>query len=42
MGWWLAFLATTAVDETDLGNDRWRLVPMPVPDGIGISLEYQR
>jgi hypothetical protein len=42
MGWWLAYLATSAVDETDLGNQRWRLVPLPVPDGVGFALEYQR
>jgi hypothetical protein len=42
MGWWLAYLATSAVDETDRCNERWRLVPLPVPDGVGFSLEYQR
>ncbi len=41
MGWALAYLAATAVQETDTGQRGWRLIPRSPTDGSGIALQYR-
>ena len=40
LGWWMAYVAATAVDDTQQGN--LKIVPMPVADGLGMGVEYRR
>lgn len=43
LGWWMAYLATCAVDLTNLEMGNYRVMPMPVgSDGYGIGVEYRR
>jgi len=41
LGWWMAFLAASAVRATEDPNSRWRLLPYTTFDGTGVSLEYR-
>lgn len=41
LGWWLAFLAASAVDATDDPKSKWRFLPYMTSDGSGLALEYR-
>lgn len=40
LGWWMAYVAATAVDNTEQGN--LTVFPLPVANGIGMGVEYRR
>jgi len=40
LGWWMAYLAASAVDHTQQDKDL-TIFPMPVADGIGAAVEYR-
>ncbi len=42
LGWWLAYLAESAVDRSHRPNAKYRLFAYPNPGGIGLGLEYVR
>ena len=39
LGWWMAYVAATAVDDTEQGN--LTVFPLLMDDGIGAGLEYR-
>lgn len=40
LGWWLAVLASEAVDQTNDGvNTGWRIVPLTPEHGDGLAIE---
>lgn len=41
LGWWLAWLAVRAVDETNRQEEQARLVPLPPSAGTGVGLEFR-
>jgi hypothetical protein len=41
LGWWMAFCAATAVDETGPHERHWEITPMPATDGMGMAFTYQ-
>lgn len=41
LGWWMAFLAASAVDASDHPDSRWRLYPYSTGDGSGILAEFK-
>lgn len=41
LGWWMAYLAASAVDATDHGNSRWSFSPYLTGDGTGVVGEYR-
>lgn len=43
LGWWMAYLACSAVDRTENGCDRcYSLVPLTTPEICGVGLVYRR
>lgn len=42
MGWWIAYLASSAVDGTFSENQNWSIQPIPMGDGAGalVTLRY--
>jgi hypothetical protein len=36
LGWWIAYLACTAVDETETQIKDVRFMPVPMGDGFGM------
>ena len=40
LGWWVAYLAGSAVDRTDDAHRNHRFLVYPVGDGIGAGVEY--
>jgi membrane-associated phospholipid phosphatase len=42
MGWGLAYLAATAVDETARGEVTYKVVPLPIPGVSGMGIEIRR
>jgi membrane-associated phospholipid phosphatase len=42
LGWWMAYLAATAVDNTQRGPGQLAFFPMPISEGIGVGLQYRR
>jgi len=40
LGWWMAYVAATAVDDTEQGN--LTVFPLSMADGIGMGVEYRR
>ncbi len=38
-GWWIAWLATTSVDQTYLAERNLQIYPFPVEDGVGAAFE---
>ena len=42
LGWWMAYIAATAVDETQLGKHNVSIFPWAMGDGTGIGVEYRR
>lgn len=41
LGWWMAYCAATAVDTTQRASTDWKVVPLPVDDGVGMTIMYQ-
>ncbi len=41
LGWWVAYLAASAVDVTENPNHRWRLTPYTTGDSTGILAEFK-
>lgn len=40
LGWWMAYIAASAVDATDDPGSHWRLIPTTVGNGSGLAVEY--
>ena len=40
LGWWLAFLASEAVDDTHDELGSWKIVPLPLSSGQGVGVEW--
>ena len=41
LGWWMAWIATNAVDVTQHPDRNWRVFPMAYPGATGIAFEYR-
>ncbi|XZE44058.1 phosphatase PAP2 family protein [Pirellulaceae bacterium SH467] len=41
LGWWMAYLAASAIDATDNPNARWRFYPYSTGDGSGMMAEFR-
>ena len=41
LGWWMAYLAASAIDATDDPNSRWRFYPISTGDGSGMMAEFR-
>jgi hypothetical protein len=41
LGWWMAYCAAAAVDTTNRNPSDWHVVPLPIDDGVGMSLTFQ-
>ncbi|MDB4440051.1 hypothetical protein N9153_03925, partial [Planctomicrobium sp.] len=41
LGWWVAFLATRAVDHTQSGKSNWSFTPWMTPDSTGVRAEIR-
>jgi hypothetical protein len=41
LGWWMAYCAATAVDETGPHDSHWDVSPWPMPNGGGMAVTYQ-
>ena len=40
LGWWLAYLAASAVNRSQLSNPDSRILVLPQPGGVGAVIEY--
>lgn len=40
LGWWLAYLSTRSVDQTNRDRSTVQLVPLPTSPGVGLLYEY--
>lgn len=41
LGWWMAYLAASAVDSTDTPNSRWKFYPYSAGEGSGMLAEFR-
>ncbi|MCA9128573.1 MAG: phosphatase PAP2 family protein [Planctomycetales bacterium] len=41
LGWWMAYLAASAIDATDNPNSPWRFYPYSTGDGSGMMAEFR-
>lgn len=41
LGWWMAYCAATAVDNTDREQSNWSIMPLPMINGGGMAITYQ-
>ncbi len=41
LGWWMAYLAASAIDATDNPNARWRIYPYSTGDSSGTMAEFR-
>lgn len=41
LGWWMAYLAASAIDATDDPNSRWHFYPYSTGDGSGMMAEFR-
>jgi hypothetical protein len=41
LGWWLAYLSTSAVDWTDHSKGDWILSPVAMEDGLGVGVVHR-
>ncbi len=41
LGWWMAYLAASAIDATDNPNVRWKLYPYSTGDSSGMMAEFR-
>lgn len=42
LGWWIAYLAASAVDETESEVRRFEVVPLILSEGAGLGIEFRR
>lgn len=42
LGWWMAYLACRAVNDTQTFNRRFEMLPMTEPDTVGIQMVWSR
>jgi len=42
LGWWMAYLASSAVDKTERDYDHLTLTPVATPEMVGIGVLYER
>lgn len=42
LGWWMAYLAASAVDETETGYEHLTFLPVTTPEMVGIGMVYER
>ncbi|GAB4143996.1 MAG: hypothetical protein Tsb009_15490 [Planctomycetaceae bacterium] len=42
LGWWMAYLAASVVDQTDSAANGPQIVPIPASHGSGIGIEFRR
>lgn len=42
LGWWMAYVAATAVDQAEQPQNNLTVLPVPMADGIGVGIEYRR
>lgn len=42
LGWWMAYLAVSSVSQTELDDQAYRIVPLPIANGAGIGIEFRR
>jgi hypothetical protein len=42
LGWWMAYLASSAVDKTEDVYEHLTLVPVTTPEMVGIGAIYER
>ncbi|MCA9068590.1 MAG: hypothetical protein KDA84_06690 [Planctomycetaceae bacterium] len=42
LGWWMAYVAASAVDATMTGESSWRILPFPDSSVTGIAIEHRR
>ncbi|QDT41705.1 PAP2 superfamily protein [Gimesia alba] len=41
LGWWMAWIATNAVDATQNAERNWSVFPIAYPDATGMAVEYR-
>jgi hypothetical protein len=41
LGWYVAYLAASAVSQTELQAENWSIAPMLIQDGVGIGFEFR-
>ncbi len=41
LGWWMAYLAASAIDVSDNPHARWRFYPHSTDDGSGMMAEFR-
>lgn len=41
LGWWMAYLAASAIDATDNPNSRWHFYPYSTGEGSGMMAEFR-
>ena len=41
LGWWMAFVAASAVHATDVPGSRLRFYPATTGNGAGMAMEYR-
>ena len=41
LGWWMAYLAASAVDETERFKRDFAVMPLATGDGLGMSIAYR-
>ena len=41
LGWWMAYVAATAVDQTEQEERNLSIFPLPMDDGMGVGVEYR-
>lgn len=41
LGWWMAWIATNAVDATQNADRNWSVFPISYPDATGMAVEYR-
>ena len=42
LGWWIAYLAATAIDQTEFNSRNVTITPGPMDDGAGLFFEWRR
>jgi membrane-associated phospholipid phosphatase len=42
LGWWIAYLAATAIDQTEIESRNFTITPAPMADGAGLFFEWRR
>ena len=42
LGWWLAYLATSSTDSTQLPCHGLTISPVPMPNGLGVGVTFER